>query len=155
MEYRDIELLRIDTKDLEKIYLQNKEIFGVDCIEKIQLKYFYSHAICKTKIVKPNSNNEIIAAMFIVPYRDLKNTAYISLLYICPSYQRKGLGTYLFEAHVFPYIIQKGYRFLELNTKKSTPGTAKFYEKIGFEIIKEIPNYYRSGDNGYLMRKNL
>jgi len=31
----------------------------------------------------------------------------------------------------------------------------KLYKKLGFRIIKIVKNYYRNGDNVYLMRKEI
>lgn len=148
-------ILDAEQEDLEQIYRLNKEIFGADCIKRDWLQDFYSEALRFLKIVLI-PKKEIIGAISIVPdLRGRKDRVYVSMLFVHPSYQRKGLGSYLFEHIVYPYFSQQDYKIIELNTKESTPATTQFYKKVGFEIIGEIRRYYRSGDNCFIMQKHL
>ena len=152
----NFKILEVEQADLEEIYLLNEEIFGDDCIKRDWLQDFYDDALLFLKVIKEDIN-EIIGAISIVPdINGRYKVAYVSMLFIHPSYQGKGLGTFLFESRVIPFFSQRDYNVLELNTKESTPATTSFYtKKIGFEIIRKIMRYYRSGDNCFLMRKML
>ncbi|MHA1147672.1 MAG: GNAT family N-acetyltransferase [Promethearchaeota archaeon] len=148
-------ILEVEFTDLEEIYLLNREIFGDDCIKRDWLKDFYIESLLFLKIVQ-EADNKIIGAISVLPdINGRLKIAYISMLYIHPSFQGKGLGTYLLENRVIPFFIQRGFNVLELNTKENTPLTTKFYKKMGFQIIRKIIQYYRSGNNCFVMRKML
>ena len=78
---------------------------------------------------------------------ETKNTVYIGRIFIDSIYHRKGYGTHLMEC------IEKNYPFAEefnLDTPSWNVRTNAFYEKLGYQIIKEEDGFvfYRKTRKG-------
>ena len=50
---------------------------------------------------------------------------------------------------------EKSVKEVFLHTQRKNRAASSFYKKLGFRIIKIVKNYYRNGDNAYLMRKEI
>lgn len=83
-----------------------------------------------------------------------KDSAEIVSLAIKPAWRRKGVGT-AFINYLIDHFKKNGYREIFLRTRTKNKFVISFYQNIGFKIIKIIKNYYRNGDDAYLMKKNL
>ncbi|MDR6195150.1 GNAT family N-acetyltransferase [Siphonobacter sp. SORGH_AS_0500] len=76
-------------------------------------------------------------------------------IYFLPISQGRGYGRQLLD-EVSKQAVQAGGRYLELNVNRSN-SARQFYEKLGFEMVREEDNYIGNGYwmNDYVMRKNL
>ena len=85
--------------------------------------------------------NDIVGAALIFP-DETKNSVYIGRIFIDSVYHRKGYGIRLMEC------IEKNYPFaaeFDLDTPGWNVRTNAFYEKLGYQIIKE--------ENGFVFYK--
>ena len=71
-----------------------------------------------------------------------------------PSYRRSNIGNELIKK-AFLVAMKNNLRFLSLEVNQQNKSAINFYIKHGFSIVKEIPNYYRDGEHGYRMIRDL
>ncbi len=62
-----------------------------------------------------------------------------------------GLGSYLLNHVLMEVKKSKFFRRVILNVRTSNLRALKLYKSYNFHIIREIDNYYRKGNNSYLM----
>lgn len=78
----------------------------------------------------------------------------IGSLAVAPQFRRQGVGEKLLNFTLKSFR-KKGIDAVELCVGVKNLAAVKFYQKFGFEILKTVKNYYRSGEDAYLMRKTL
>lgn len=85
----------------------------------------------------------------------LKNEKpYIVSLAVLSQWQGRGIAKQLLQ-HVFSQFIRDGYHTVFLHVKITNKQAIGFYERTGFEIKETIPVYYSTGEDAYIMEKNL
>lgn len=85
----------------------------------------------------------------------LKNgSGEIFSLAVAPAWRRKKIGTKLAK-FLISHFKEKNIKeiFLHVRTKNKT-GIA-FYQKLGFQILKTIKNYYPNSQDAFLMKKEI
>jgi len=75
---------------------------------------------------------------------------FISLA-VKPDFQKKGVGTKL-TIFLINHFKEKGVKEVSLNVRVRNKIAISFYQNLGFKILKRVENYYRNGDDAYLMR---
>lgn len=70
----------------------------------------------------------------LVTARKVKHTLHIGRLYIHPNYQRKGIGSQLMSAAIAYF---SDIKTLQLECEKQNEKALSFYQKQGFNIVKE------------------
>ena len=71
-----------------------------------------------------------------------------------PEYRRKGVGKMLLKKSI-EAMIEQGVNELFLEVRVSNNAGVNLYKNFGYEIIKEIRNYYRDFESAYLMAKKV
>jgi ribosomal-protein-alanine N-acetyltransferase len=86
--------------------------------------------------------------------RPKNSRAEIVSLAVEPDWQKRGIGTALTK-----FLIERFQKeevkeaFLYVRTKNKQ--AISFYQELGFKVAKTLENFYRNGDNAYLMTKEL
>ncbi|MBY9017467.1 MAG: GNAT family N-acetyltransferase [Candidatus Lokiarchaeota archaeon] len=142
---------KVKINDLSQIISLEKTTFKDDSFSKETMEQLiYNHTFF-LKIV--NNDEKIIG--FIIVLEQERNTLNIINFLIKDDYRNTGLGSYLLN-HVFMEIKKsKIFKRIILNVQTSNLRALKLYKNYNFRIIKEIDNYYRKGDNAYLMELKL
>ena len=83
-----------------------------------------------------------------------ENTGHIMNLAIDPAFRRRGIGSTLLQSGL-EYLKSLGAKTCELEVRVNNQEAIALYEKFGFVIKDRIQNYYRNGDDAYLMVKEL
>jgi ribosomal-protein-alanine N-acetyltransferase len=96
---------------------------------------------------------EQIVGFILTTISDSK-TARILMLSVYPYYERRGIGSMLMDA-VVKQCIRRNIKLMQLEVRTHNQKAIKFYLKRKFIIYKTLPNYYKNGDNAYLMYKYL
>lgn len=78
---------------------------------------------------------------------------FISLA-VKPEFRQKGIGTKLVN-FLINHFKEKGAKEISLNVRVENKKAISFYQNFGFKILKKIKNYYRNGEDAYLMKKEL
>lgn len=128
-------------------------------IEAIEKRVFENDpfALSKDSIKYHLKNN-----LFFIAYENdialgyllwLKRKEYFRLysLAVLPEYRDKKVGSELLK-YSFEELTCKKYFSLEV--KQNNQKAIGLYEKFGFKIVKNLPNYYEDGD-GFLMRRKV
>lgn len=68
--------------------------------------------------------------------------------------QRRGVGSNLLR-HLITLFSTNQTPLIELEVKKTNTNAIRFYQKHGFHIIEEIPNFYQDGVAAFIMRRTL
>ena len=142
---------KVKINDLSQIISLEKTTFKDDSFSKETMEQLiYNHTFF-LKIV--NNDEKIIG--FIIVLEQERNTLNIINFLIKDDYRNTGLGSYLLN-HVFMEIKKsKIFKRIILNVQTSNLRALKLYKNYNFRIIKEVDNYYRKGDNAYLMELKL
>lgn len=91
---------------------------------------------------------------FIVGTLSGFRTARILVVSVLEPQRCKGIGTALLNEFTNACGL-KGLSNIELEVRKSNKGAIKFYTKHGYQVIDIIPHFYKDGEDGYKMLRNL
>lgn len=109
--------------------------------------YFWTPAVSYLWSYKAEINGKIVGGIIAMPTRD--GSWYINSLFVHPSYRKHGIATRL----VSKIIRIAGTKKIILDTFKDRPYLLDFYSKRGFRIKKSVRNYYKDGENRYLLER--
>jgi len=70
------------------------------------------------------------------------------------EHRRKGYGKALVQQAI-AFCEDENIDSLTLEVNVNNTPAVKFYETFGFEVVTTRPNYYRNGDDAYLMAKKI
>ena len=122
-----------------------------EAYDRETIRYLLSHhqAVCY-KVVA--ATHEMLA--FVVGMIEPDRTGHVVALGVDPEHRRKGLGRYLMRA-VEQGFSNNGITTVRLEVRTSNEAAQKLYFNLGYKIVRRMPRYYTSGDDGYLMVKSL
>lgn len=83
-----------------------------------------------------------------------ENTGHIMNLAVDPPFRRRSIGSMLLQKGL-EYLQSLGAKNCELEVRVNNEEAIELYRRFGFVIKEVIKNYYRNGDDAYLMAKRL
>ena len=83
-----------------------------------------------------------------------KKVGHVWTIEVLPAYQNKGIGTRLLKA-LEEELAARGVTEFRLEVRVNNSPALHLYEKLGYERIGLLRDYYGPGEHGYLMRKRL
>ena len=86
--------------------------------------------------------------------RILTGKGHVLAIAIDKGYTRRGIGTALINQSE-EYFKKNGIKTIELEVRMSNMPAIKFYKSQGFREARIIPQYYKDGENGILLIKQL
>lgn len=122
-----------------------------EAYDRETIRYLLSHqqAVCY-KVV--SATDEMLA--FVVGMIEPDRTGHVVALGVDPDHRRHGLGRELMHA-VERGFFKNGISTVRLEVRTSNDAAQKLYFNLGYKIVRRMPRYYTSGDDGYLMVKSL
>jgi len=93
-------------------------------------------------------------AGFIVAQKHPRGMGHVVTIDALAQHRRSGLGTLLMNA-VEKRLKAEGCDAMFLETAVDNAPAIKFYDRLGYVIVKELPAYYPNGQDGYLMLKRF
>src|ERR1700759_1520925 len=122
-----------------------------EAYDRETIRYLLSHhqAVCYKAVSVANEMTAFVVGM-IEPDR----TGHVVALGVDPDHRRQGLGRDLMNA-VEQGFFKNGITTVRLEVRTSNDTAQKLYFNLGYKIVRRMPRYYTSGDDGYLMVKNL
>jgi ribosomal-protein-alanine N-acetyltransferase len=143
------EMTQIDINDCWR--LDQRCFSDGEAYDRETIRYLLSHqqAVCY-KVVA--ATNEMLA--FVVGMIEPDRTGHVVALGVDPEHRREGLGRYLMRA-VEQGFFKNGITTVRLEVRTSNDAAQKLYFNLGYKIVRRMPRYYTSGDDGYLMVKSL
>lgn len=142
----------MDYTDLNECWRLDQRCFtDGEAYDRETIRYLLSHnqSVC-FKVV--DISDEMTA--FIVGMVEPDGIGHVVALGVNPEHRRRGQGRLLMD------VVEKGFRergvtTIRLEVRTSNIIAQNLYHDLGFKIIRRMPRYYTSGDDGYLMIKNL
>jgi ribosomal-protein-alanine N-acetyltransferase len=138
--------------DLNECWRLDQRCFSDgEAYDRETIRYLLSHtqSVC-FKVVSTSS--EMLA--FVVGMIEPDRTGHVVALGVDPAHRRLGLGRELMRA-VEQGFFKNGISTVRLEVRTSNEAAQKLYFNLGYKIVRRMPRYYTSGDDGYLMVKNL
>lgn len=81
-------------------------------------------------------------------------SARILILGVVKERERQRIGTRLLLAFIRQCMV-KNVNTITLEVRVSNAAAIQFYKKFGFYVVNIIPDYYKDGEDGYLMRRTF
>lgn len=91
---------------------------------------------------------------FIAPIRVGQKRARILVLAVLETFRCQGIGSELMDA----FTNECGLRsmsVIELEVRESNKSAIRFYKKRGYEVVDILPKFYKDGEDGLKMLRNL
>ena len=145
-----IKLRRISLSDLDRVMEIEKASFPDR--EAWSRDYFESlYKIYPEGFIVAENNGKIIGYTTGRPKEEL---AEIISLAVDPTWRQKGVGAKLTN-FLIEHFKEKGLKEISLCVRTKNKKAISFYQKLGFKILKTIKNYYRNGDDAFLMGRKI
>lgn len=142
--FKIIQLSRKDINDLADIDYDS----GHQCDRKNKTSKLYMKKEllerfdeCRELFFGYKENKTLIGYVTIKPFFPGHKHCEVYWLAVRKAYQGKGIGTKLME-FIESYAKKKGFRAVYVYTNKTMSKTREFYEKLGYKLVNEFPNYY-------------
>ena len=97
-------------------------------------------------------DSERLAGFAIMQFGDER--AHLSLLAVCPDYQRQGVGRRMLE-WLTESALTAGIASVHLELRETNLGARRFYLKQGFAETARIPGYYRGAETAVRMLRDV
>ena len=122
-----------------------------EAYDRETIRYLLSHSqsVCY-KVMSPSGD----MAAFVVGMVEPDSTGHVVALGVGPEHRRQGYGRRLMAAVELGFF-RRGVSTVRLEVRTSNETAQKLYLNLGYKIVRRMPRYYTSGDDGYLMIKNL
>ena len=91
---------------------------------------------------------------FVVGMVEPDGTGHVVALGVSPNHRRMGHARGLMSA-VEEGFLGRGISTIRLEVRTTNNAAQQLYLNLGFKIVRRMPRYYTSGDDGYLMVKSL
>lgn len=75
-------------------------------------------------------------------------------LAVHPYWRRKQVGAFLLK-RLIDYFKKEGVKKILLHVRTKNKEASSFYNNFNFEIVKVIKNYYKNGDDAYLVKGGI
>ncbi|NCO80368.1 ribosomal protein S18-alanine N-acetyltransferase [bacterium] len=130
--------------EIERASFPKKQVYSKSRFERYSQK-------CPESFIVAESEDEVVGYTI---GKSKNERAEIISLAVRPDFRQKGIGREL-TIFLISHFKKRGAKeiFLEVRTGNKT--AISFYKNLGFKILKEIKNYYRNGDDAYLMKLSL
>jgi ribosomal-protein-alanine N-acetyltransferase len=91
---------------------------------------------------------------FIAPIKTGPKRARILVIAVLETFRGQGIGTALMTAFTNECGL-KGLSEIELEVRKSNKPAIRFYSKLGYQAVDVLPKFYKDGEDGLKMMRNL
>jgi len=148
-----MKIKEVKLQDLKTIFKLEQKIFGKNAFSKETIKKLIGNNDFFLKIDKGRLKKSLTG--FVIVIKDRKDRANIINFLIDTKYQNLGIGTLLLRKIIEEIKKSKEVRNIILNVNVNNQNAIKLYKSHGFKKIKEINNYYNSGESSFLMELNI
>ena len=122
-------------------------------------QYFYQKALGYTKYSRFAYFNDIVVGGLICreEMKDDEKTLYILTFGVLEPYRKHGIGVKLFEELLASAKKDNEIKKIYLHVQISNETAIRFYQKVGFEVVEKIENYYQDIDppHCFYLRKTV
>jgi len=145
----EIKLREFNLSDLEVVRKIAKTSFSYSWpeiyFEKLYTEYPRNFFIAET-------DKKLVG--YILGHSRANKSGLIKTLVVDPNYRQQGIGKELMNFTI-QRLEREGVKEIFLHTRRKNRVAVSLYKKLEFRIIKTVKDYYRNGDEAYLMKKSL
>ena len=145
-------VLEMTEADINECWRLDQRCFSDgEAYDRETIRYLLSHhqSVCYKMVA---ATSEMIA--FVVGMIEPDCTGHVVALGVDPQYRRLGFGRDLMHA-VEEGFFKDGITTVRLEVRTTNEVAQRLYFDLGYKIVRRMPRYYTSGDDGYLMVKGL
>lgn len=118
-------------------------------------KYTFEHLLSAPRcisyrVVNPKGN--MVGFIFLTVNEN--GFGHITTIGVAPEHRRRGLGSMLLQ-HAENALRKREVSAMSLEVRVSNTVAQKLYHDIGFTIVQRLNNYYKNGEDGFLMVKSI
>lgn len=138
--------------DLNECWRLDQRCFSDgEAYDRETIRYLLSHAqsVCH-KVISPGD----LMIAFVVGMIEPDGNGHVVALGVAPEHRRYGHGRRLMH-EVEQGFLRRGISTVRLEVRTSNTVAQRLYLNLGYKIVRRMPRYYTSGDDGFLMVKNL
>jgi len=145
----DYRLRRMTVFDIRALHALESRIFPKDAYGYVDLSIlFLWPGIINLKITAPDGSLAgVISGIRALDF----NRAWIITIGTHPAHQRRGIGAFLL--HTMEQRI--GRQFMRLTVREGNFPAIRLYETTGYSVIEHKYGYYRDGETGLIMEKQV
>lgn len=142
-------LRRATLLDVRAVHRMEQLIFPRDAYTFVDLVLLFLWPYgYNLKITAPDG----ALAGFIAVARALDlSRGWIVTVGVVPAHQRRGVGAALLEAA--EHRLRR--RFMLLTVREGNTPAIRLYKRTGYQVLRRAPGYYRDGETGLVMQKDL
>ena len=139
-------------RDIHSIYHLEQDIFPLDAYPYLDLAVMLlTPGMRNLKAIDPNNEFLGFIAVADVWFRPDTRPAWVITLGVMRAFQNQGIGGQLLrEAE-----LQLKANHIRLTVRRSNTPAIHLYERSEYLHVKTHPAYYRNGEDGLIMEKNL
>jgi ribosomal protein S18 acetylase RimI-like enzyme len=138
-------------RDLDALVKLEQAAFTTDLFTRDQIDYLLTRSRATTFVLE--YQDQIIGAACVL-WRKSYHGARLYNLAIDPAFQGHGLGLLLMKECEKEAARRECYR-MALEVREDNLGGLRFYERLGYQTLRVMPDYYHDGTPGIKMSKNL
>ena len=139
----------VSIKDLDEIFKLESNTFKKDAFSKNSILNLILKNTFFFKLINNSNSNEIVG--FIIVIQDREDRVNLINLLISEQYQNKGYGSHLLKFTLNKIKEMNNIEVIVLNVNSKNKVAIWLYQKVGFQIVQKIENYYRQKKSAYLM----
>ena len=143
----------VSIKDLDEIFKLESNTFKKDAFSKNSILNLILKNTFFFKLINNSNSNEIVG--FIIIIQDREDRVNLINLLISEQYQNKGYGSHLLKFTLNKIKEMNNIEVIVLNVNSKNKVAIWLYQKVGFQIVQKIENYYRQKKSAYLMILNI
>lgn len=130
--------------EIERVSFPNREAYPKFLFEKYYAKF-------PKEFIIAESEGEVMGYTIGSPKNE---SAEIISLAVDPAWRKRGIGKELTN-FLIAQLKKRGIKEIFLHVRTKNKVGIVFYQNLNFKILETIKNYYRNGEDAYLMRKEI
>jgi len=144
--------IRLATEhDLAELVRLENAAFETDRFTKDQIEYLLTRSRATTFILE---SKHMVAGSACMLWRKSHQSARLYNMAVDPVFQGKGFGIRLMRECELE-AARRGCDRMTLEVREDNHGAIRFYERLGFEYVRTMLDYYHDGSPGIKMAKTL
>jgi ribosomal protein S18 acetylase RimI-like enzyme len=137
--------------DLDGLTRLEQAAFAVDGFRRQQLRYLLTRANASVFVADEGGS---VMGSAIMLWRKRAKVGRLYSIATDPAVQCRGVGRLLLQA-CEAAAVQRECRDVSLEVRVTNLPAITFYERHGFRVVEELPEFYEDGTDALRMRKHL
>lgn len=118
-------------------------------------KYTFAHLLSEPRSISyraVNPKNIMVGFVFLTANEN--GLGHVTTIGVAPEHRRRGLGNRLLQ-HAEDALRKREISTMSLEVRVSNTSAQHLYHELGFAIVQRLKEYYKNGEDGFLMVKSI